>query len=84
MLQKGEDRVEHSRVLAERREYEEGIIILVLQLQQAFHLRNGTNLSSRRKHRFSLKKRDYLRRKFVVVSGSGRHVAGGEVISGII
>ena len=32
MIHKGEDRVEHSRVLAERREYEEGIILLVLQL----------------------------------------------------
>ena len=48
MLYKGEDRVEHNRVLAERRLYEEGIIILVLQLQQVFHLRNGTNLSSPR------------------------------------
>ena len=30
MLHKGEDRVEHKRAGAERRVYEEGIIILVL------------------------------------------------------
>ena len=43
MFDKGEDRIEHNHVLAERRVYEEAIIILVLQLQQIFHLRNGTN-----------------------------------------
>ena len=39
MLHKGEDRVEHNRVLAVRRVYEDGMIILALQLQQVFHLR---------------------------------------------
>ena len=51
MFYKGEDRVEHNRVLAERRLYEEGIIILVLLLQQVFYLRNGTHWSSRRTQR---------------------------------
>ena len=84
MLHKGEDRVEHNRVLAERRLYEEGIIILVLQLQQVFHLRNEFHLSSPRVQRSLWIKCDYLCRKFIVVSGTGRQVAGGVVLPGII
>ena len=48
MLQTGDDRVEHYRVLASRRIYEDGIIIVVLRLQEVDNLRGGSDVTGRK------------------------------------
>ena len=48
MLQRGDDRVEHYRILAQRRVYEDGIIMFVLRLQEVDNLREGSEATRRK------------------------------------
>ena len=48
MLQTGDDRVEHYRLLTSRRVYEDGIIIFVLRLQEVDNLRGGSEATRRK------------------------------------
>ena len=48
MLQTGDDRVEHHRVLTSRRVYEDGTIMFVLRLQEVDDLRERSEATRRK------------------------------------
>ena len=48
MIQRGDDRVEHYRILASRRVYKDGTIMFVLRLQEVDDLREGSEATRRK------------------------------------